>query len=68
MPLGVKKKRKRKERKIRTAEWERRSLFAISPSLIGGQLMGLFYQAHASIKKCQPAAKSGLWSSSQMTD
>lgn len=42
--------------------------FAISPTLIGGQLMGLFYRAQASIKRCQAAAESGLWSSSQMTD
>lgn len=27
-----------------------------------------FYQAQASIKRCQAAAESGLWSSSQMTD
>lgn len=42
--------------------------FAISPTLIGGQLMGLFYRAQASIRGCQAAAGSGLWSSSQMTD
>lgn len=42
--------------------------FAIFPNLIGGQLMGLFYWAQASIRRCQAAAESGLWPSSQMTD
>lgn len=27
-----------------------------------------FYRAQASIRRCQAAAESGLWSSSQMTD
>lgn len=54
--------------RVEEREWERGAFFAISPSLIGGQLMGLFYRAQASIKRCQAAAESGLWSSSQMTD
>ena len=47
------KRYKMKERLDEKAEWERGAFFAISPTLIGGQLMGLFYRAQASIKRCQ---------------